>query len=42
MKAGLAVTAQRGSVTITGGVNGLLGDGTTTGVIPQLSLGYSF
>ena len=42
LKVGLAVTAQRGPLTVSGGVNGIFGDEASAGVIAQLSLGYSF
>jgi hypothetical protein len=42
MKIGLAVVAERGVFTVVGGVNGLFGDTTSTGIIPQLSVGYKY
>ena len=41
-KIGLAVTAYRGAFTVTAGVNALFGDAASSGLIPQLSIGYTF
>jgi hypothetical protein len=42
MKAGLAVTARRGSCTVSAGIDGLFGERASTGIVPQLSIGYGF
>jgi hypothetical protein len=34
--------AYRGAFTVTAGVNDLFGDGASTGILPQLSIGYAF
>ena len=41
-KIGWAVTAYRGAFTVTAGVNALFGNEASTGIIPQVSMGYRF
>jgi len=41
MKVGLSVVAQCGDFTASAGVDGLFGSEASSGVIPQLSVGYS-
>jgi hypothetical protein len=38
----VAVTAQRGALTLTGGVDDLFFDRASTGLFPQLSIGCTF
>jgi hypothetical protein len=42
MKLGLSVTARRGTFAVTAAVNTLRGDEASTGINPQLSIGYGF
>jgi protein-tyrosine phosphatase len=42
MKAGLGITAQRDAFVLTFGVNGIFAERSSSGLIPQLSVGYRF